>query len=100
MWEGIPLSGVVTAGSPWALLTVFVLLIATGKLIPRSSHLETVKDRDEWREACRVSEEARIAQSEQVERLIDQLETVQGMDRTLRDMSARQRSGNAGGWYG
>lgn len=52
---GVPLAEV----SPWAVVTLFVVLIATGRLVPRKTLEDVEHDRDEWRAAHRISETAR-----------------------------------------
>lgn len=54
-----------------ALLVLVVLLILTGRLIPRRTHEDTLADRDNWRRAFLESEAARKVEHEQVEELLD-----------------------------
>lgn len=60
-----------------------VRLILSGKLVPRTTYEDVLADRDAWRDAHRVSEQARTEQSAQVAQLLDGLETVQSMIRSL-----------------
>lgn len=69
-----------------ATLTAILLpvrLILSGKLVPRTTYEDVLADRDAWRDAHRVSEQARTEQSAQVAQLLEGLETVQGMIRSL-----------------
>ncbi|CAM5604594.1 hypothetical protein [Streptomyces coeruleorubidus] len=53
------------------LLVVVVLLILTGRLIPRRTHEDALADRDNWRQAFLESESARKVEHEQVEELLE-----------------------------
>ena len=54
-----------------ALLSLVVLLILTGRLIPRRTHEDALADRDNWRSAFLESEAARKVEHEQVEELLE-----------------------------
>ncbi|MFF0777105.1 hypothetical protein [Streptomyces sp. NPDC003720] len=54
-----------------ALLTLVVLFILTGRLIPRRTHEDALSDRDNWRSAFMESEAARKVEHEQVEELLE-----------------------------
>lgn len=54
-----------------ALLTLVVLLILTGRLVPRRTHEDALSDRDNWRSAFMESEAARKVEHEQVEELLE-----------------------------
>lgn len=54
-----------------ALLTLVILLILTGRLIPRRTHEDVLADRDNWRQAFRESEALRKVEHEQVEELLE-----------------------------
>ncbi|MGW1389455.1 hypothetical protein [Streptomyces griseoluteus] len=54
-----------------ALLTLVVLLILTGRLVPRRTHEDALSDRDTWRTAFLESEAARKVEHEQVEELLE-----------------------------
>jgi hypothetical protein len=54
-----------------ALLTLVVLLILTGRLVPRRTHEDALADRDTWRSAFIESEAARKVEHEQVEELLE-----------------------------
>jgi hypothetical protein len=53
------------------LLVVVVLLVLTGRLIPRRTHEDALADRDNWRSAFFESEAARKVEHEQVEELLE-----------------------------
>lgn len=47
------------ASSPWVLLAVTFFLIISGSLVPRKTLNDMKQDRDNWKEAHRISELAR-----------------------------------------
>lgn len=54
-----------------AILAIVVLLILTGRLVPRSTLEDVRQERDTWREAHGVSEEARHVAQGQVGELLE-----------------------------
>ncbi|MBW1600909.1 hypothetical protein JJV70_02080 [Streptomyces sp. JJ66] len=54
-----------------ALLGVVVMLILTGRLVPRSVLEDARAERDTWRAAHQVSEEARHSAQRQADELLD-----------------------------
>ena len=54
-----------------ALLTLVILLILTGKLVPRRTHEDVLADRDNWRQAYLESEKARRVEHDQTEDLLE-----------------------------
>ncbi|MER6492738.1 hypothetical protein [Streptomyces griseorubiginosus] len=53
------------------LLTLVVLLILTGRLVPRRTHEDALTDRDNWRQAYLESEKARKVEHEQTGELLE-----------------------------
>lgn len=53
------------------LLTLVVLLILTGRLIPRRTHEDVLADRDNWRQAYLESEKARTVEHQQTGELLE-----------------------------
>lgn len=53
-----------------ALLTLVVLFILTGRLIPRRTHEDVIADRDKWQQAYFESEKARGLEHEQTGELL------------------------------
>ena len=51
---------------PWGLVSVFVMMVLLGYLIPRSFHNQRVKDRDEEIKLLRAMIDKRDAQFEQL----------------------------------
>lgn len=70
MIDGIPIAELTERG----VLLIVVLLILTGRLVPRSSLKDERQDTERWRVAHEVSETARAAQSEQIRELLTQSE--------------------------
>jgi hypothetical protein len=67
----IPLGSLTPAG----LLAIVVLLIAFGRLVPRRTLEDMIHDRNEWRTAHRISEQARMELQQQVEELLEHART-------------------------
>jgi hypothetical protein len=84
--EGIPLVGLTAP----TVLFIGVLLILTGRLVPRRTYQDMKEDRDHWRTAHAVSEEARIAKSRQLDVVLEVSETVKDV------LQALQRPGEGG----
>lgn len=77
--EGLPLGTLTPAG----LLAIVVLLIAMGKLVPRRTMEDIIHDRNEWRAAHRVSEQARVELAEQVGELLEHARTTNEVLKSL-----------------
>jgi len=58
-------------GGAAALLALVILLILTGRLIPRRTHEDVIADRDNWRSAFLQSEAARKQEHDQTEELLE-----------------------------
>ncbi|MGW2721459.1 hypothetical protein [Streptomyces sp. NPDC001492] len=58
-------------GGAAALLALVILLILTGRLIPRRTHEDVIADRDNWRSAFLQSEAARQQEHDQTEELLE-----------------------------
>lgn len=54
-----------------ALLALVILLILTGRLIPRRTHEDVITDRDNWRNAFLQSEAARKVEHDQTGELLE-----------------------------
>jgi hypothetical protein len=53
------------------LLTLVILFILTGRLVPRRTHEDALADRDNWRQAYLESEKARKVEHEQTGELLE-----------------------------
>lgn len=82
---GIPVSTLTPAG----LLAVLILLIGLGRLVPRRTMEDVIHDRDEWRAAHRISEQARVELAETVTEMLEQMRTTNALLQSL------QRSGSS-----
>lgn len=60
-----------TEGGAWALVAIVVLMVLTGRLVPKSILDNALRERDTWREAHTVSEKAREAEREQTGELLE-----------------------------
>lgn len=69
--------------APSALAGLCVLLILTGRLVPRRTVEDITHDRDEWRAAHRISEAARAEAASQVEELLEHARTTDAFMRSL-----------------
>ena len=76
---GIPLGALTPAG----LLAVVIMLIAMGRLVPRRTMEDVIHDRDEWRTAHRLSEQARVEQDETLRGVLKSMETLEAFIRAL-----------------
>lgn len=79
MIEGLNLAQIGAGG----LVTLFVLAILTGRLVPRRNLDDVVRDRDEWRAAHTISENARLEGQKQVNELLEHARTTDAFIRSL-----------------
>lgn len=68
---------------PVGLLAVFVVAILKGKLVPRATLEDVIRDRDQWRAAHELSETARGESAGQVETLLEYARTTDAFIRAL-----------------
>lgn len=61
----------IAQGGAVALLTLVVLMVLTGRLVPRKTYDDLLKERDTWREAHTVSEAARTSERTQTQELLE-----------------------------
>lgn len=66
-----------------AILALTVLMILTGRLVPRAVLRDIQAERDTWREAHRLSEAAREEERRQVEELLEVGRTAEHVLRSL-----------------
>lgn len=82
---GIEISGVPVVGlSAPAILAIFFIMFMRGDIIPGKLHKETVADRDYWRTAHGVSEEARRTSSRQVDELLGMGQTIDAIAKGIK----------------
>ncbi|WP_328313074.1 hypothetical protein OG432_24345 [Streptomyces sp. NBC_00442] len=80
----------VTQGGAVALLALVVLMVLTGRLIPRRTYDDVREERDTWRAAHSSSEEARRLEREQVDELLELSRTADRVLTALPKVTARQ----------
>lgn len=80
----------VAQGGAVALLALVVLMVLTGRLIPRRTYDDLREERDTWRSAHSTSEEARRLEREQVDELLELSRTADRVLTALPRMSSRQ----------
>ncbi|MFD7867302.1 hypothetical protein [Streptomyces sp. NPDC059783] len=61
----------VAQGGAVALLVLVVLMVLTGRLVPRRTYDDLLKERDTWQAAHRESEAARTSEREQTQELLE-----------------------------
>lgn len=86
LW-GIPIGTLTPAG----LLFIIVLLIASGRLVPRRTMEDAIHDRNEWRTAHRISEQSRAEQSAMIAELLEHARTTDAYIRSVSTAAARIR---------
>jgi len=85
--DGVGLAGLADVG-PWGLVTLFVLLVLFGRLIPRWTHDQRMGDKDE---RIRHLESMVDKRDEQFEKLLTNGELVIKLLEDLRSEAARRR---------
>ena len=83
MLEGFPLASYPPLVGVLVLIMFPYLQMARGKLVPRSTLLDAIKTADDWREAHKVSEAARAAQTEQMRVLLASTEAIESTLRSI-----------------
>lgn len=73
----------IEALGPAALAGIAVLLILTGRLVPRATYRDAQEERDKWRQAHAVSEHARELQSAQLGELLENSRTTVAFVRAI-----------------
>lgn len=65
------------------LVSLFVIAVMRGKLVPRKTMEDVLKERDDWKAAHALSEQARLAAAGQVEELLEHARTTDAFIRAL-----------------
>lgn len=92
MWDGISIIGLTAPG----LLLIAVLMVLTGRLVPKSTHEQTVKERDQWRAAYEVAELARSTQEAQTRELLEVAKTSTAVLTALHEFSEKKQLSQSG----
>lgn len=86
MIEGIPVADL----GPPALLGIFFLLFFLGRIVPRRTLDDQIAEKNEWRSAHRISEQARAELSAQVNELLEHARTTDAFIRALPQAAANR----------
>jgi len=100
---GIPpeiLGTIFTGGGSIGLITLAVVMIYTGRLVPRHTHEETRADRDAWRKAYEdtkksldASEAARQVQAQQLGEVLETTRATEKLMTTIQTALIRRAGG-------
>lgn len=71
MFEGIPIVGLTAP----TLLGITVLLLLTGRIMPRSAYMDKARESELWRQAYEKEREARATSNGQTIELLDAIKT-------------------------
>ncbi len=89
---GIP-PEVVTGGGFASLVFLCVWLIMTGRLVPRSTHLETRADRDSWRKAFEDAQATMRVQAQSLDELLESAKTTEKVMTAMHETIKRRGGG-------
>ena len=79
----LPWGTLLAGGGPWALITLTVLSVIRGWLVPSSTVTLLMARAEDYRNAWEKSEEARKVQAEQVTQLLEFARTADAVFRSL-----------------
>lgn len=85
-FEQIPLLALSQSG----LLLLVVVMFLRGWVVPRQALDDEREDTREWREAHRLSEQARVVQAEQTKQLLAHAETANALLKSITERSENQ----------
>lgn len=91
MLDGITLIGLTPAG----LLLITVLMVLTGRLVPRYVHQNVIQERDQWRAAYEASEKARAMSDSQTRELLEVAKTSEKFLMAVLETSEQIKSGDS-----
>ena len=83
--ENFPIVGI----SAPAILSAFFVMFMRGDIVPRKTYQDLMLDRDYWRQAHSVSEEARLTSNKQVDVLVEGFRTVDAIAEGIRKAAGR-----------
>jgi hypothetical protein len=89
--DGISIVGLTPAG----LLLLAVLMVFTGRLVPRSTHQDVKDERDKWRQAYEASEEARLVSDAQTRELLEVAKLSKHFWESIGEYSEQIKSGDS-----
>lgn len=79
----LPWGTILAGGGPWAIITLVVISIIRGWLVPSATVTLLMQRAEEWRTAWEKSEEARRLQAEQNAQLLEFAKTADAVFRAL-----------------
>lgn len=92
MLDGINLIGLTPAG----LLLIAVLMVLTGRLVPRATYLDKAKEADQWRTAYEASELSRSTSEAQTRELLEVAKTSAAFLAAVYEHSERSQLSQSG----
>lgn len=69
------LDGIPSDVTPWSIVGLIVLLVLTGRLVPRVNLRDKTREADQWREAYEKEHEARAISDRQTAELLEVTKT-------------------------
>lgn len=90
MFDGISIVGLTPAG----LLLIVVVMVITGRLIPRWTYQEKVKEADQWRTAYEAERIAHVTSDAQTRELLELAKTNVSFMQAVFENSERIKSGD------
>lgn len=91
MLDGISLIGLTPAG----LLLITVLMILTGRLVPRYVHQNVLQERDQWKAAYEAERAARALSDSQTRELLEVAKASEKFLAAVVETSERIKSGDS-----
>lgn len=89
---GIP-PELLTGGGAAGIVVLAVVMVLTGRLVPRAVHEETRADRDAWRSAYETTELARRKQAEQLDALLESAKATERLMTAMQQTVSRRGAG-------
>lgn len=86
----LPWGTLLAGGGPWALLSLAVLSVIRGWLVPSATVTLLMQRAEDFRVAWERTEQARAAQAEQIGSLLEYARTADSVLRSLPTPSARE----------
>jgi hypothetical protein len=90
MIEGISVIGL----TPAALLGIAILMLLTGRLVPRSTYQDKTKEAEQWRQAYEAERSARTKSDAQTRELLEIARMSEHFLSAVFENSERQKSGD------
>jgi hypothetical protein len=91
MWEGISVIGL----TPSVLLSITVLMLLKGWLVPKSTLQDKIKEADRWHQAYETERTARTISDAQTRELFEVARASTGFLKAVSDHAQLSKSGDA-----